>query len=346
MNKFLKTALFSALLIGGATEVQSVVNWRFQLGGMATMLRYKREHVSTSQSFTLMLGSEIQFPLKEKWFIETGLDFRFGPTTYTYLGSEIDMLPLKDFNKHGEYIGDEYKYSARISTNTAGFVEIPIRAGYKLKLNDENEFQFSFGPYMSFLTQKPEQNQNCFALGLSPSVVFKHRALSLGLYYQNPCLYNGIKNRETNTLMFTIGVNFNGRKINVDKLIAGLEVANSVLTVANNSLATYYGNGDSADSSASYSDESSTGSNGSTTGSSYSSPSKTNSAVTDHSTSDIVHRNIDRNTYYKDADLVRAILNGEDTVNKKSDIQRRMRKTREKWAKRNMGWDASPYETK
>ncbi|MDE7442480.1 MAG: hypothetical protein K2M69_09995 [Muribaculaceae bacterium] len=252
MRKFLKAFLVMLLTSLSIQNISAVVNWRFQLGGMATLLRYKPEYSSTSRSFTLLFGSEIQIPVKDEWYIETGLNLRFGPTTFTYEqfdtpGNVAAFIPLKDFDKNGEYFGGSEYRSPYIKSGTGGFLDMPIRAGWKYILNEENEIQFSFGPYMSFALQSPSGEQyrggvakihesNCFNLGLSPSVVFKHRALSVGIFYYNPCLYNGSKNRETNTLMFTIGLNFNGRSIDLDKLASGLEAASSVITTVNSSL--------------------------------------------------------------------------------------------------------------
>lgn len=335
------------------------VNWRFHLGGMSSIRQWIPEDDEPGNKFTLMIGAEIQIPIKSKFFIETGLNFRWGQYTYTYWmyndpGSVAAYIPLKDFDSYGQYTGSDapIKYlPAGISYGTMGFFDIPIRFGYKLKLNSENEFQFAVGPYMSFESSNPEvenrsyegiytlSEHNCFSVGLSPSVVYKHRALSLGLYYQNPIFYNGPKNRVTNVLMFTIGVNFNGRKVNMDGLLSGLEIASSALGAASSVASSYYGaTGGNSYSSDSYNSGSS---------SSYSSSnSSSSSSSSNNSSYNRQARNNDYNTYFKYETTVIKIINGDDTVNRKSDIQQKMRSLREKWTKRGDGWNPSPYETK
>lgn len=323
------------------------VNWRLQLGGMRNILRTPLDQRGGGLEYSLLLGVEVQVPLKNSWFIESGANLRFGPRTFTYmkwdiLGYTAEFIPLKYFDKAGDYSGsdeyiiNEYKKPG-IYSNTSGFIDIPIRAGWKLPLNEKNEFQFSFGPVLTFdLTEPhvPEHGRNCFSISLSPSVVYKHRALTLGLYYQNPCIYNGSKNRETNTLMFTIGINFNGRKPNWDNVINVLETTGNVLGAASTAMSAYY--------------ESTSNSGGDTYQGSSSSSSRSSSSISGGNTgsSNRSARNSDYNTYFKNETIVIKIINGDDKVNKKSEIQRKMRSLREKWEKRGDGWNPSPYETK
>lgn len=166
-------------------------------------------------------------------------------------------------------------------------------------------------------------------------MVFKHRALSLGLIYQNPCIYNGIKNRDTNSLMFTVGVNFNGRKVNLDNLVIGLEAASAVLTSATETMSQFSG----------YANSSDTGSYSS--GSSYSSASSSQSSSgSDFSLSKATSAQRDRSTYFQNETIVIKIINGDDTTNKIGDIQRKMKQLRNKWKGTQYEWQPSPYETR
>lgn len=334
------------------------VNWRFQLGAMRSINCILPEKPARASKISALLGVETQFPLPKNTFLETGLDFRFGPETTTYTISEsggeasykATRIPLKDFkpNDHGaDYVGSKYHH-AGIDISTMGFLEVPIRAGYKLVLNDENEFQFALGPVLSFALDSPTpwgggkiDGINCFSVALQPSVVYKHRALTIGLFYQNPCIYNGLRNRDTNVLMATIGVNFYGRKPNWDNIIAGMEVASSVMTAVGSGMQTYAAvTGMSTGSGSSSYSGSSSGS--SSSGDSYNS----GSGRKQLSLSEMTARNADNNTYNNYVTMVIKILSGDDTVNRKSDIQMKMRQIRKKWEDRGYGWQASEYETK
>lgn len=324
-------------------DAQAAVNWRIHAGGMYGI---RGIYTDDASNFTALLGVEIQFPIQNKFFIETGLNVLAAPTTFTegFLPDAINeastyKVPLKDFDSSGEYIGSEYR-NATISQGIGTFLNLPVRFSYRYRLKGDNEFQFAFGPYLNvYFDDNDFADESPLSVGLTPSVVFKHRALSLGIMYMNPCIYNGIKNRDTNTLLFTIGVNFNGRKINLDKLAAGLEVASAVMNTANATLQQYAeatGAGDSGyDSDSSYSSSSS----------SYSS-SSSSSRGSDTSLTKSTNAQHDRNTYFKNETLVQRILSGDDTVNKKSDIQREMKRIRNKWKGSPYEWQASEWETK
>lgn len=330
------------------------INWRIHVGGMYNILRTpldRKNYLEFGDKFSFMGGVEIQVPLRKNWYIEPGLNLRYGPWTYVVEISSIGQYniphykmasaPLKDFDKYGFYTGNGDFWQPSVETQPSYFVDMPIRAGWRLALNDKNEFQFSFGPYLSIDCGNPDRDAtygvvdgcNRFSIGLNPSVVYKHRALSLGISYQNPCIYNGPKNRETNTLLFTIGINFRGRKVNLDKLSSALEIAGSVLNTTADAMSSYYGNlGE--DTSASSDNNSSSRNSVSTR------------ATSSNTSKDRTSRNADYNSYFKYETTVIKIINGDDRVNKKSDIQRKMKALRKKWVDRGDGWNASPYETK
>lgn len=320
-------------------EASAAVNWRIHGGAMYSL---RGKYIDDSgPNITAMFGCEIQFPIKEKFFIETGLNYRYGPTTFTegFLSynhyTDSYKVPLKDFDSHGKYIGSKF-YEANIYQANGDFIGIPLRFTYRYHLKGNNEFQFAFGPYAEVYFNDEDYTDNSpILVGLSPAVVFKHRALSLGLIYQNPCIYNGIKNRDTNSLMFTVGVNFNGRKVNLDNLVIGLEAASAVLTSATETMSQFSGSANSSD----------TGSYSS--GSSYSSASSSQSSSgSDFSLSKATSAQRDRSTYFQNETIVIKIINGDDTTNKIGDIQRKMKQLRNKWKGTQYEWQPSPYESR
>ena len=52
----------------------------------------KSADVPTNGSYTVWAGMDVQFSLKEKFFIETGLNFRESPYVYGENVSEIESL--------------------------------------------------------------------------------------------------------------------------------------------------------------------------------------------------------------------------------------------------------------
>lgn len=332
------------------------VKFRFQIGSMFNMLRSPlgTKFVETQPKFPLLLGVELQIPVKNDWFIETGVDFRWGPYTDTYSSHGDDAgknksIPLKYFDKEGKYDGpDKYRtpntaypgkfFDPEISTDFSGFIDIPIRAGWKKKFKGKNELQFSFGPMLTVSLYDGALHSTPISVGLSPAVAYKHRALSLGLYYNNPVIYNGPKNRETNTLMFTIGVNFNGRTPNWENIGKGAMIFAEAMGGAAEVMSAYQstksgGSGYSNSSSSSRSGKSKTSG-------------KSKNSSKDNSLSQRTARNADHNTYLKYESMVIKIINGDDTTNNKADVQQKMKQLREKWVKRGDGWQASPWETK
>lgn len=334
----LKTLVLSLFILPVlcCVNINAAVNWRLHIGGMSALNCADGEW--TKGNFAAILGCEVQFPIKDRLFIESGLNLRGGPLTFTFWeysnGNMADNIPFKDFDNEGRYIGTNNPKAGLYNTLVTS-LNIPVRFGYRLRLKGKNEFQFAFGPYFETALSRcyPISNNNSVSVGLTPSVVFKHRALSLGVLYQNTCIYNGFKNREKNTLLFTIGVNFNGRKIDTDKLIDALDIASSVLDATTTVMSEYYMDSPETSADMGYSNVNER------------SNSKMSSNTKQARSSDRSARNSEYNTYFKYETMVIKIINGDDTVNKKSEIQRKMRKLREKWTKKGDGWNASPYES-
>lgn len=298
-------------------------NWRFYVGGMYAKeytevgtINYKNPLEKTG-TYNIMAGMDIQFSLKEKFYIETGLNYRYAP--YAQWEDEDSWNPLSDYR---------YLYGGHMH-----LLSVPVRFGYRLRMNENNSFEFGVGPYVALRADGETQ----VSVGLSPVVTYKHRALSLSLRYENPVFYDGMRNELKNQFAFTIGVNFNGRSPNWDNIALGLEAAGSVLGTATEVMNTYYQstNQEYSGSSESYStgDSSNSGSSGSV-----------NDSSAGLSLSDARNLQRDRTTYFQmETNLIKA-LNGEDTSTSVSTYRQRMKSLREKWEKRGHGWQKSRYE--
>ena len=341
MDKMKKIIIIGALFFGSQPMFARPVDWRFHIGGMPSILNYRPDNHPASRKFTAMLGAEIQLPLAANLYLESGLDFRYAPATYTYWcydspGWTADFIPLRDFDGSGRYIGTNPPIDGLaaevFAQNTNVYLDIPVRFGYRWNIGARHQLQLGFGPYLG-LGLAPAKGRdgnklygsNCVSVGITPSVVYRHRAFSVGLHYQNPCLYNGTKNRETHTLMLSLGINVRGRKLSVDwdSVVAGLEAASGVLNATTETMMQSYG------------DEVDSGETAVSSG----------SKTSDFSIQKRTARNNDYKAYFQCESMVIKILNGDDKVNRLSDVQKKMKRLREKWDARNDGWGPSRWET-
>lgn len=309
-------------------------NWRFYVGGMFSKnvastygydCIYKGESPEKTKSYNIFAGIDIQFSLREKFFIETGINYRHIPYALRekWEGEDPRYYYLYSFEEHDDLLS------------------LPVRFGYRLFLNDENSFEFSLGPYAAYSMSQSYDSR--LSVGLSPVITYKHRALSLSLRYENPVFVNGPRNYNTNQFAISIGINFKGRSPNWDNIARGLEIAGGVLNTA----AAVYGT-TSSYSGYSSSDYSSGSGYSTDSGSSTSNPDKNKDKSKDSdgglSSSELIARNKDHTTYNQiETNLIKA-LNGDDTGTTPSEYRARMRKLRVKWEKRGHGWARSMYE--
>lgn len=311
-------------------------NWRFYVGGMFSKNVEYGDHFlwkgekpeGKINSYNVFAGMDIQFSLREKFFIETGINYRHIPYAlksemYDWEDSNPPYFSVDSFEEHDDLLS------------------LPVRFGYRLFLNDENSFEFSLGPYAAYSMSQSYDSR--LSVGLSPVITYKHRALSLSLRYENPVFVNGPRNYNTNQFAISIGINFKGRSPNWDNIARGLEIAGGVLNTA----AAVYGT-TSSYSGYSSSDYSSGSSYSTDSGSSTSPPGKNKDKSKDSdgglSSSELIARNKDHATYNQiETNLIKA-LNGDDTGTTPSEYRARMRKLRVKWEKRGHGWARSMYE--
>lgn len=334
----MKAKVIAIALACGAITLTSEArtNWRFYLGGMYAkgfnadnlfwnwnsdgVIEFdKSADVPTNGSYSVWAGMDIQFSLKEKLFIETGLNFRELPYVYGKNVSETDPYSGAVFRWYEVRYGNGYGHRDMLS--------IPVRIGYKLMLNGNNQFEFAAGPYFGM------DFDGDYYVGLSPMVTYKHRALSLSFHWENPLFVNTSHNHFKNQFAFSIGVNFNGRKPNMDNILLGLEAAGSILETANQTISQYNG----SNSSSSYTDTDSSSSRGG--GSS--------SNGNGFSLSEQQAYNTDKNTYNKYDSQLSMHFTGVRVMScsdvKK--IQKKMKKLREKWERKGKSFPKFPSET-
>jgi len=316
----------AAIALGSSAEV----NWLFQFGGMPTKQYgaadiFEHEALAKGNSYELTGGIFLQIPLSSKTplFLETGLGYRNKLVLSQAEGYKFDA-EFWSFDNLDAYRGH--------------IVELPVKAGYNLKLNEKNSFVFGFGPYVAAYTERGLGDP--VSVGLTVSASFRHRCMSFGVSYSNPVFLNGPRDYYKNSITFNIGINLRGRKPNWDNIITGLEIAGGVLDGVNSAMQSA-GYGSSEESDYYPSDDTQSGSYGNASSRSSNNMSIGKSGAT---ASEMTARNNDYNTYFKYETIVIKIINGDDNTNRKSDIQSKMKRLRKKWEKRNMGWTKSQYE--
>ena len=319
-------------------SVQSRTNWRFYLGAMysrdfnAEELGYKGGtfefskpgDVPTKGGKSLWAGMDISFSLGEKYFLQTGLNYRQSPYLY---GRKV--------KSNDSYTGETVKFYEILSEGGSckrDILSIPLRFGYTLRLNEKNQFEFAVGPYFG------ADFDADYYVGLSPAVTFKHRAFSVSLHWENPLFLDTSHNHFRNQFGLTVGVNFNGRTPNLDNIMTGLQVAGAVLESANQVMGQYYGSGTESEGDASY-EEGSSSSSGS---------SRSDKSGNGFSLSDQQAYNTDKKTYERYDSQLASHFAGNQVMSDSSrrDAQRKMKKLREKWEKKGKSFPHSANESR
>ncbi|MDE6323001.1 MAG: hypothetical protein K2L46_08945 [Paramuribaculum sp.] len=330
-----KKVIAIALACGAiALPSEASTNWRFYVGGMYAK-GFKRDNlygydgvlefnkpgdVPTNGSYTFWAGMDIQFSLREKFFLETGLNFRESPYVYGRKMSETDPYTGETFRWYEINCGEKYGHRDMLS--------IPVRFGYKIKLRGDNQFEFAVGPYFG------ADFDADYYVGLSPMVTYKHRALSLSFHWENPVFLNTSHNHFKNQFAFSIGVNFNGRKPNMDNILLGLEAAGAVIGTANQAMSQYYESSGSSSYSASAS------------GSSHGNDSSNSS--NGFSLSEQQAYNTDKSTYAKYDSQLASHFAGNQVMScsQVRQIQKKMEKLRKKWESKGKSFPKYPNESR
>lgn len=310
------------------------VNWQFQLGGMFMKqygggegLNYTDGVVDKNNNLEGKAALLLQIPMSHRLpiFLETGLSFRSKIAISQEEGFKLDP---KNF-----YYGDRDKaYSYR-----ADALEIPVKAGWKLRLNENNTFDFAAGPYVAAYFDKGLGDP--VSVGVNLSAAFRHRCMSFGVEWQNPVFLNGLRDYNKNSFAVTVGINFKIGKVNLDKLANALEATSSVLSTASASMGS-----EQADSYNNYSDVEDEESSSTISRSTKKSTGKNTGKSNDEkgfSLSEQTSYNNDKSTYAKwETYLLKDNLSKKERDHAKDEMKR----LRKKWEKRGKSWTKSRLE--
>lgn len=213
-----RNLLLLIVFLIGIAHIHAEINWVFQVGGM-----YKKQYGGDWQmfnagydddgnpcllkdnNFEVETGLFMQIPVSSRIpiFIETGIGYR----------NKLVISQEKDYkfdpkNYSGRFYGDEVELNNACNYR-GNFIEIAIKAGYKLALNEKNSFLFGLGPYVAMCTERGFGDM--ISVGATLSAAFRHRCLTYGLSYSNPFFLNGPRDYYKNSLNITLGINFGGK---------------------------------------------------------------------------------------------------------------------------------------
>ncbi len=211
------------------------------------------------------------------------------------------------------------------------FIEIPVKAGYVLRLNERNSFQFTLGPYVSMVTERGYGDP--ISVGLNASAAFRHRCMSFGIAWQNPIFLNGPRDYYTNSFEVTIGINFGSD--------AWSHIGNAAM-IASSVMGTV------ADAYLQYesTQQHQVGSYDNNNRTNLSSGSENGSSRSGSSISEQTSYNRDKATYGRyDSDLAAYFAGNKPGYDYKN-AQRQMKKLREKWQNKGKSFPKSANETR
>lgn len=251
-----KKLLLLAVVVIASQSVSSQVTWYLQTGGIwgsGEMNKDGSYHggdygiihedfwnegysKNINSGYEVSAGLFMQIPVKvNRMFIDTGIGWRMKNVV-----SSRDFYVPED-PKYAEF--GNYKilnYQGRMN-----FLELPVRFGYQLNLNEKNSFQFKLGPYVSYAlgtvykgTQEyfgdtrvePRQSLSPLSVGLSPSIMYKHRAFSIGATLNTPCFYNGLRDVKSTSFNLVIAVHLGSTSgWDWDAIADGLGAASQVM---------------------------------------------------------------------------------------------------------------------
>ncbi len=368
--KLCKFLMSGVIIIMAIFDASAQLTWNIQAGGIwgkenddyfkpgdhtiMSIREWNEEEYgrkSIHNGYEVSAGLYMQIPIKPNlMFIDTGLGWKLK-----------NVVSIRDYVIHeNPHYGDWGSHKLLNFQGNMNFLELPVRFVYQLNLNEKNSFQFKLGPYISYALGKihndiPEffqehinsgimdfnQSLSPISIGLSPSIMFKHRALSVGAIFNTPCFLNGPRAVKSSSFNLVLSVNLGSTAHwDWDAIADGLESASTVMQGITD---TY------VQTQSTYSDDESSFSNTTTSSPSSKTFSQSNSSKTsDFDLSKWTARNAEKSAYDNYITTVIKILSGDDKTNNKRDIQRKMRKIREKWTKLGdkWGWAASEYETK
>lgn len=365
----LKKLLLLAIVVLISQSASGKVTWYFQAGGIwGTRVRYSEvEYKPISvvgpwsvvvpqkdwkdfrngikNSYEIATGLYLQIPLKAKnIFIDTGLGYR-----YKNIISCFDLDISEQFRNNGTY--------KLLSPERAGHsVEIPVRLGYQINLNEKNSFQFKLGPYISYVFYEfgdadyygysgyinntkfyNTQHASPISVGLSPSIMYKHRAIAIGATMNSACFYNGPRDVKNTTFNLVLAIHFGSW--NWDAIADGLSVAGNVLGTVSDTYMQIQNNGGSSDyyNSSDYDDTNySNSSSGSSSGSNGKSLSEQQSY------------NTDKRTYERYDSQLSSHFAGNQKMSSSSvrQAQKKMKDLRQKWERKGRSFPHSQNESR
>lgn len=351
-----------ALVVMVSENTYSKVTWYLQAGGIWGKSGAEVEiddystvhedmwnewyHKEIKSGYEVAAGLYMQIPVQnDRMFIDTGLGWRMKSVLSS---RDFYFPPNPNYGEYGNF--RILNYQGRMN-----FLELPVRFCYQLNIDEKNSFQFKLGPYVSYALgainkEKPDifgddrvdpkQTLSPITAGLSPSVMFKHRAIAIGATMNTPCIFNGLRDVKGTTFNLVIAVHLGSTSHwDWDAIADGMSaVGNSLQTIADTYSEYQQGNASQYDSSSSTS--------GSSTSSSYRNNSEGKS--NNFSSSEQQSYTTDKRTYERYDSQLASHFAGNQVMSQSSvkQAQKEMKRLREKWEKRGKSFPKVENETR
>jgi len=215
---FGKKLLFIVSMFALPSVINSQVMWSIRGGIMPATVHedmdYDEDATVNKTDWMAEFGLEI--PVSKTWNIETALRYRMK----SFVAYQDEHVEYRRWNKERTetYIYEEYDTRHYKSYLDASLIELPIRATYKLYLNNDISLHIGCGPYASInLTGKPfSAGQNfsssALSIGIEPSATIYFKNFGIGVVYNNPVFFQKHKEKDSNRFMITLGFRF-GNKV-------------------------------------------------------------------------------------------------------------------------------------
>ena len=221
--KHLQLYFIFALTFGHSSQMnaqeqtQNKLMYTLKAGVMPHSVHKDIEHDedATESKIDWMAEFGLEIPVGKNWNIETALRYK----SKSFIAYEDYNFARLNWNEDYLAKHPELDHDSRIYRTYSGasILELPIRATYKLQLNDNLAFHLGVGPYASInLTGKPFDaaqpfKSSALSVGIEPSAALYYKKLSVGVIYNNPVFFQRHKEVDSNRFLLTLGFRFDNR---------------------------------------------------------------------------------------------------------------------------------------
>lgn len=187
-----------------AQAMTAEVGWQLQAGGMF------RKQYGTDNKYSDggAMSFEVSGALLMMAFVSKKLPFMF-ETGLRYRSKHVlSQNDGYDFNP--DDLADNLQYvQDNVNGYRANILEIPLNIGYQFNITQSHAVRIGAGPYAAAYLNRGSRNYGTpWTAGVGALAEYKYKAVSVGLAFQTPVIYNGPRDYYPGSLTLTLGLNF------------------------------------------------------------------------------------------------------------------------------------------